>query len=51
MFTGAHDKLVDKCKFTRLLMQLKAVVLVKVPQNYLLKPNLPYTNNMKHGAC
>ena len=40
MFTGAHDKLVDKrmfttlltdkCMFTTLLMQLKAAVLVKV---------------------
>ena len=33
MFTGAHDKLVDKHMFTTLLMQLKAAVLVKVPQN------------------
>ena len=39
MSTGAHDKLVDKCMFTTLLTQLKAAVLVKVPQNYLLKPN------------
>ena len=39
MFTGAHDKLVDKRMFTTLLMQIKAAVLVKVPQNYLLKPN------------
>ena len=39
MFTGAHDKLVDKRMFTTLLTQLKAAVLVKVPQNYLLKPN------------
>ena len=31
MFTaGAHDKHVDKCMFTTLLMQLKAAVLVKV---------------------
>ena len=29
MFTGAHDKLVDKCMFTTLLAQLKAAV-VKV---------------------
>ena len=29
MFTGAHDKLVDKRMFTT-LMQLKAAVLVKV---------------------
>ena len=35
----AHDKLVDKLMFTTLLTQLKAAVLVKVPQNYLLKPN------------
>ena len=37
MFTGPHDKLVnklvDKRMFTTLLMQLKAAVLVKVPQN------------------
>ena len=30
MFTGVHDKLVDKLMFTTLLMQLKAAVLVKV---------------------
>ena len=48
MFTGAHDKLVDKCMFTTLLTQLKAVVLVKYYTNYLLKP---YTNNMKHRLC
>ena len=30
MFTGAHDKLVDKRMFTTLLVQLKATVLVKV---------------------
>ena len=30
MFTGAHDKLVDKCMFTTVLMQLKAAVLVRV---------------------
>ena len=31
MFTGAHDKLVDKRMFTTLLaVQLKAAVLVKV---------------------
>ena len=30
MFTGAHDKLVDKCMFTTLLKQLKAAVLVKL---------------------
>ena len=30
MFTGAHDKLVDKRMFTTLLAQLKAAVLVKV---------------------
>ena len=28
MFTGAHDKLVDKRMFTTLLAQLKAAVLV-----------------------
>ena len=30
MFTGAHAKLVDKRMFTKLLMQLKAAVLIKV---------------------
>ena len=30
MFTGAHDKLVDKRMSTTLLTQLKAAVLVKV---------------------
>ena len=30
MFTGAHDKPVDKRMFTTLLVQLKAAVLVKV---------------------
>ena len=30
---GARDKLVDKHLFTTILMQLKAAVLVKVPQN------------------
>ena len=30
MFTGGHDKLVDKRMFTTLLTQLKAAVLVKV---------------------
>ena len=30
MFTGAHDKLVDKRMFTTLLTQLKPAVLVKV---------------------
>ena len=30
MFTGAHDKFVDKRMFTTLLTQLKAAVLVKV---------------------
>ena len=30
MFTGAHDKLVDKCLLTTMLMQLKAAVLVKL---------------------
>ena len=41
MFTGAHDKLVDKRMLTTLtlLTQLKAAVLAKAPQNYLLKPN------------
>ena len=39
MFTGAHDKLVDKGMFTTLLAQLKAAVLVKYYTNYLLKPN------------
>ena len=33
MFTGARDKLVDKRRFTTLVTQLKAAVLVKVPQN------------------
>ena len=40
MFTGARDKLVDKCLFTMMLMQLKAAALLQVLQNYLLKPNL-----------
>ena len=35
MFTGARDKLVDKCLFTTMLTQLKAAVLAKVLQNYL----------------
>ena len=39
MFTGARDKLVDKCLFITILIQLKADVLVKLPQNYLFKPN------------
>ena len=39
MFTGTHDKLVDKCLLTTMLTQLKAAVLVKVPQHYLLNPN------------
>ena len=30
MFTGTHDKLVDKLMFTTLLAQLKAAILVKV---------------------
>ena len=30
MFTGAHDKLVDKRMFTTLLAQLKTAALVKV---------------------
>ena len=30
MFTGAHDKLVDKRVFTTLITQLKAAVLEKV---------------------
>ena len=30
MFTGAHEKLVDKCLLTTMLMQLKAAVLVKL---------------------
>ena len=30
MFTGAHDKLVDKRMFITLLTQLKAAVLVKL---------------------
>ena len=33
MFTGAHDKLVDKYMFTTLLTQLQVDVLVKVLQN------------------
>ena len=33
MFTGAHDKPVDKRMFTTLLTQLKVAVLVKVPHN------------------
>ena len=36
MFTGAHDKLVDKRMFTTLLAQLKAAVLVKYYINYFL---------------
>ena len=39
MFTGAHDKFVDKCMFIALFMQLKVAVLVKYYTNYLLKPN------------
>ena len=39
MFTGARDKLVDKCLFTTMLTQLKAAALLQVLQNYLLKPN------------
>ena len=39
MFTGAHDKLVDKRMFTTLLTQLKAAVLVKYYTSYLLKRN------------
>ena len=39
MFTGAHDKLVDKCLFTMMLMQLKAAALLQVLQSYLLKHN------------
>ena len=39
MFTGSPDKLVDICLFTTMLTQLKAAVLAKVPQNYLLKSN------------
>ena len=30
MFTGAHDKFVDKCLLTTMLTQLKAAVLVKL---------------------
>ena len=48
MFTGAHDKLVDKRMFTTLLTQLKAAVLVQYYTNYLLKPNcLTHSYNMK----
>ena len=36
MFTGTHDKLVDKFLFITMLMQLKAAALAKVLQNYLL---------------
>ena len=32
MFTGTHDKLVDKRMFTTLLAQLKAAVLVNTIQ-------------------
>ena len=39
MFTGARDKLVDKCLFTTMLRQVKAAALLQVLQNYLLKPN------------
>ena len=40
MFTGARDKLVDKCLFTMMLTQLKkAAALLQVLQNYLLEPN------------
>ena len=47
MFTGAHDKLVDKSMFTTLVMQLKAAVLVKVLHKLFVEAYLPYTNNMK----
>ena len=50
MFTGAHDKLVDKLMFTTLLMQLKAAVLVKAPQSCLLKPNCLIQITRKHRA-
>ena len=36
MFTGAHDKLVDKRMFTTLLTHLKAAVLVKVYSTKLI---------------
>ena len=36
MFTGTHDKLVDKYLFITMLTQLKAAALVQVLQNYLL---------------
>ena len=48
MFTGAHDKLVDKCLLTT--MQLKAAALVKVSQNYLSKLNYHTHHNMKTSS-
>ena len=47
MFTGAHDKLVDKRVFTTLRTQLKAAVLVKVLHKLFVEAELRYTNNMK----
>ena len=49
MFIGAHDKVLDKRIFTTLLTQLKAAILVKVPQNYsyLLKLNC-LTQSIEH---
>ena len=37
MFTGAHDKLVDKRMFTTPLTQLKAAVLVTVLHKLFVK--------------
>ena len=49
MFTGAHDKLVDKRMFTTLLTQLKAAVLVKVLSKLFVEAYncLTHANNMK----
>ena len=47
MFTGVHDKLVDKRMFTTLLAQLKAAVLVKILHKLFVEAKLPYTNNKK----
>ena len=45
IFTGAHDKLVDKCLLTRMLMQLKTAVLVKLFVEVIL--HILPVNNMK----
>ena len=50
MFTSAHDKLVDKCLLTTMLMQLKAAVLVTL----FFEAELSYTScqsiTWKHRA-